>query len=1210
MERVLRSNILKSFLFVLAVIFAVGVLGFGRVFAAGDPNPSSIDLYFVSDRYKPGTGEIPTEYPTSYKINVEGMSGTPSYKVVSGSKLITVSNDGVITPVVNDRNYGTAVVKVTCGDYSKEISINVKNYVATFADKKLDSIVTLLVKDGMTDYQKVEAMGKWISENTDYGIGYTSYVDLLVLEKGDCWAASELYVEFCKKIGIKAKVRWAGADPGALSSTHRNAAVLLDGKCYVADAGTMGDRPRGYMIYELPYGFSVDGSTVYQYDGFDTDIVLPEKIGNKEITTFGNGKSSVFNIAGDIKLHLPKTITTIGAGAFSNKSDISITVDADNPYFSAENGQLYSKDKTKLYYTPGKENLTFNSNTVELMDSALSNLDVKKITIPGSVKTLGKNCFYKSKADTIVLEEGVETICTDAFYNFETKKLVLPSSVKTLEPGAFEYCFIEEVYLSPNIKTVPNNAFSMSQTKLKRVEIAEGTESIGNYAFSSCYAFKYVIIPVSVKSIGSEAFSGTSNTHIYYLGSEEDWNKITFGTPLPDDVKVHFNSVKVTGIDLNGDTDILLVRPNQNYTFTAKVLPENASDQDIKYESDNPEVARILNKTVYAVSDGTCKVTATTDDGGFSAVYNITVRMNKYKLTITGGEFMSLDDYYMDYSEDKWKTEGEFYEGDEVYIRATAAPDGYKFSKWLFNGGDMPEVLDPKYAGNTKEDIKMPGEDLTVSVEYSKVPVTSIVITAADGSHTVCPGFETDYSVKIYPDNAFDKTVTWASSNTSAATIDSKGHVKAIAPGYTVITATANDGSNAKSSYGLSVKAHNLTHFEANEPTKEKPGNIEYYKCETCGKYYSDAEGKNEITLEDTVIPALKHVLTLVKAKEPTCTEDGHKAYYECQDPDCGCKKIYSDKYGKNEIQPEDIVIPAGHKIEEVPEKDPTCTEDGYEKHYKCSGCDKLFSDAEGNTEIAEPVKRAKLGHDKEHLKHYDAKEPTYTEDGNIEYYECPRCGKYFTDDACENEITLKETILPKEDGAVLGESAKKDGLKFVVTVPYTDGRGTVTLTGFDTPAEDLVIPATVEIKGSIYKVNRIGANAFNGDTTVKTVSIGNNVVIIDANAFFGCRNLVKVSGGAGLKTIGQNAFARCPKLATFVITSKVLWKIGPQAFYKDTKLKTVYIRNTTKLTKGGVKKSLKGSSVKTVKVKKSKIRKYRKFFTKKNCGRKVKVKK
>ena len=154
------------------------------------------------------------------------------------------------------------------------------------------------------------------------------------------------------------------------------------------------------------------------------------------------------------------------------------------------------------------------------------------------------------------------------------------------------------------------------------------------------------------------------------------------------------------------------------------------------------------------------------------------------------------------------------------------------------------------------------------------------------------------------------------------------------------------------------------------------------------------------------------------------------------------------------------------------------------------------------------------------------------------------------------------------------------------------------------------MIPNTVEINGSFYKVNKIAARAFFEDMDIKTVYIGANVTVIDTNAFFGCPNLVKVSGGAGLKVIGQNAFARCPKLSTFIITSKVLYKIGPQAFYKDSRLKTVYVKNTTKLTKSGVKKSLKGSSVKTVKVKKSKVYKYRKFFKKSNSGRKVKVKK
>ena len=60
----------------------------------------------------------------------------------------------------------------------------------------------------------------------------------------------------------------------------------------------------------------------------------------------------------------------------------------------------------------------------------------------------------------------------------------------------------------------------------------------------------------------------------------------------------------------------------------------------------------------------------------------------------------------------------------------------------------------------------------------------------------------------------------------------------------------------------------------------------------------------------------------------------------------------------------------------------------------------------------------------------------------------------------------------------------------------------------------------------------------------------------------------------------------------------------------KDKKLKTVKIKNTAKLTKSGVKKSLKGSYVKTVKVKKAKVKAYKKIFKKSNSGRFVTVKK
>ena len=192
---------------------------------------------------------------------------------------------------------------------------------------------------------------------------------------------------------------------------------------------------------------------------------------------------------------------------------------------------------------------------------------------------------------------------------------------------------------------------------------------------------------------------------------------------------------------------------------------------------------------------------------------------------------------------------------------------------------------------------------------------------------------------------------------------------------------------------------------------------------------------------------------------------------------------------------------------------------------------------------------------------------------------------------------------------------------KYEVTNNATNGTGTVKCLGFvnfASPDETLYlqmfgtsgIPSAVTENGVVYKVTCIAPNAFRDVKYITNFTIGSNVTAIGNNAFYGCSNLTKVSGGSKVKTIGSNAFARCPKLSSFTITSKYLTKIGTYAFNKDSKLKTLYIKYTTKLTKKGVKKSLKGSKVKTVKVKKSKVKKYKKYFTKKNCGRKVKVKK
>ena len=101
-----------------------------------------------------------------------------------------------------------------------------------------------------------------------------------------------------------------------------------------------------------------------------------------------------------------------------------------------------------------------------------------------------------------------------------------------------------------------------------------------------------------------------------------------------------------------------------------------------------------------------------------------------------------------------------------------------------------------------------------------------------------------------------------------------------------------------------------------------------------------------------------------------------------------------------------------------------TCTEDGNTAYYECDGCGKYFSDEAGENEISlsDTVVPA-TGHD---MTAVAAKNATCTEDGNSAYYICDNCDKYFSDEAGENEIELSATVVPATGHSMNANNAKE----------------------------------------------------------------------------------------------------------------------------------------------------------------------------------------
>lgn len=82
--------------------------------------------------------------------------------------------------------------------------------------------------------------------------------------------------------------------------------------------------------------------------------------------------------------------------------------------------------------------------------------------------------------------------------------------------------------------------------------------------------------------------------------------------------------------------------------------------------------------------------------------------------------------------------------------------------------------------------------------------------------------------------------------------------------------------------YGVELKApsylpceHTMERTGYKAPKCTEDGNIAYWHCTTCNKYFSDSYGNREITLSATVIPANGHTVVIDPAVEPTYNSTG-----------------------------------------------------------------------------------------------------------------------------------------------------------------------------------------------------------------------------------------------------------------------------------------------------------------------------------------------
>ena len=239
----------------------------------------------------------------------------------------------------------------------------------------------------------------------------------------------------------------------------------------------------------------------------------------------------------------------------------------------------------------------YNGNKITKVGDELFKYNhyLTKVTIPGSYKEIGHDCFFDcQQLTTAILSDGLETIGKNAFMGSHLASITIPDSVTTLGNSAFEnckdlkevtipanvtsigdYCFticgnLEKVTFASNdnLKTLGGQSFAQCKS-LKSIKIPTSVTELGYGSFAHCEALetaditskiteidvcmfedctslKSVYIPASVKKIGSSVFGGdTALTDIYFAGSKGKWKKIdkdkVNNEPL-EKATIHYNA--------------------------------------------------------------------------------------------------------------------------------------------------------------------------------------------------------------------------------------------------------------------------------------------------------------------------------------------------------------------------------------------------------------------------------------------------------------------------------------------------------------------------------------------------------------------------------------------------------------------------------------------------------------------------------------------
>jgi hypothetical protein len=231
----------------------------------------------------------------------------------------------------------------------------------------------------------------------------------------------------------------------------------------------------------LPNSVTSIGDYAFNGCGGLTDITIPASV-----TSIGDRAFSGCDGLTDITI--PASVRSIGEYAFGCENLTSISVNANNPNYSSQDGILYNKTKTAIIHVPQSKSgsITIPSSVTSIGDAVFAGCNgLTSVTIPNSVMSIGDYAF---------------NYCTGL------TSIMIPNNVTSIGYGAFNGC-------SSLTMVFYGGANSSDWSAI----------TIDNSSYGSYYSNTPLIN--ATRYFYSETNPGTPNTHWHYVsGVPTVWN--------------------------------------------------------------------------------------------------------------------------------------------------------------------------------------------------------------------------------------------------------------------------------------------------------------------------------------------------------------------------------------------------------------------------------------------------------------------------------------------------------------------------------------------------------------------------------------------------------------------------------------------------------------------------------------------------------------